>query len=357
MKYTDTEAYQKEVAEQFAKRNLRLKPGEVVSILKKLDFTILESELVEAEAGNMNVTFLTPEYVIKINNNPGIVKYIANVIVSKYLPLERVVQTVLHDVFQKTKCEVLVMKRAEGAMWLHAMPRMSEAENIALFSQVLDVALLCSKIEYSKHFGGISEIYKEPAFGFETFSEYLDWRLTTYCTKLREQDDIDLPALSKIEVYVRKHLSLFQNDTPCFVHNDLHAGNILHTDGALNAIIDFDTSESRPLYTILISLIGMIDNPSQYVDGTKYVDMYKERKFEYLYTIIKAKLPEIFDDKNLGLKLNILGILEGLFWAGDSWSKEWTKEMIEGLSTQEIPVGDDYSKTYYVPIIEKILKS
>lgn len=35
MKYTDTEAYQKEVAKQFAKRNLKLEPGEVVDIFQK----------------------------------------------------------------------------------------------------------------------------------------------------------------------------------------------------------------------------------------------------------------------------------------------------------------------------------
>jgi len=44
-------------------------------------------------------------------------------------------------------------------------------------------------------------------------------------------------------------------------------------------------------------------------------------------------------------------------WASQEWSTQWTKEMVEKIAADELPKDDDYSNTYYLPIIEKIRNS
>lgn len=355
MSYSESEEYQKEIREQYQKRNLQLKEEEVKDILGKLGFSVSVDDISVAEAGNMNATFLAGGYVVKINKEEGVTKYAANVIVSENLKESSVVRVITHDEYKKTDYEVLVMERALGEEWLKKMPEMSEEENKHIFSQVLDVMNEFSDIDCTDKFGWITDIQTDSEKnGFNSFREQLEERLNSYLTKLRKNPENDINAIDKIEQYILDNLSLFDTDKPSFVHSDLHMGNVMQEKGELTAIIDFDSVQSVPKYTVLLSLIGLIDNPGQYVEGTDDFPKYKDKKFEYLYPILKEKIPEIFEEQNLGLKLNILGILEGLMWASDDWSKDWTKEMIENLSTKEIPEGSDYSKTYYIPIIERI---
>jgi hypothetical protein len=244
-------------------------------------------------------------------------------------------------------------------MWLKQMPHMSAEQNKALFAEVLDVVSECNSIEYTKQFGWITDIARDDtnAGGFDSFSDQLTARLDSYITKLKRIDYVDQGKLSAVDSYIREHLHLFTEDTASFVHTDLHMGNVMHTNGELTAVIDFDSIQSAPAYRILMSLIGVIDNPAQFVEGTSDFELYEGKKFEYLYPVIKEKLGNTLKEENLGLKLNVIGIIEALMWASQEWSTQWTKEMVEKLAADELPKDDDYSNTYYFPIVEKIRNS
>ncbi len=358
MSYTKGDAYQKEIAEQYKRRNLQLSPSEVHTILSQLDFNVDVQDVREAEAGNMNATFLTSQYAVKISADRNMVKYAANKIVSDALPEAKVVRVLHHDIYNATDYEVLVMERSPGVMWLADMPTMSEEENRTLFTQVLDVASACRDIAFTKKFGWVTDIYAdEEKNSFETFREQLEARLRAYLPKIRSQTELDIEAVERLATYVKEHLSVFDTDTASFVHRDLHMGNVLHENAELTAVIDFDSAVSAPSYMALVRLVGLIDDPTQFVKGTDSYSAYEGLKFEYLYPELKSAFARELEDRDLVLKLNLLGIIEGLMWISQNWSLEWSKEMIENLSSNEMPLDNDLSSTYFGEIIEKIKNS
>ena len=358
MSYTESEAYQREIAEQYKERNLELKPVEVRGILSQLGIEVDEADIHVAEAGNMNATFVAGEYVVKVSNKEDLVSYGANVIVSKQLVDEKAIKVVEHDVREKTGYEVLVMERAPGTMWLPAMPEMSEEENKRLFAEVLKVVKATKGMEATEKFGWVNDIIVDPEKdGFDTHPEQLEARLSSYLRKIEVQTDLDQEAVSRLAAYVRERLDLFSEDIPSFVHTDLHMGNIMQQDGELTAVIDWDSAQSAPTYRGMVSLIGLIDNPAQFVEGTPDYSAYKDKKFEYLYPLLKSVYAEELADPKLAEKLNVMGIIDGLMWVADDWSKEWSKEMIANLVAKELTVAGDMSQTYYGQVLEKMKKA
>lgn len=355
MKYTETEAYQKEIAQQYKERNLEMVPSEVSNILSNLGFEVDESDIQQAEAGNMNATFITNRYVVKISDDPNSVAYSANRVVSEQLPDQKVVRVAAHDVREKTNHEVLVMERATGTVWLATMPTIGKEDNQKMFSQVLEVAVACRNIQVTDRFGWVTDILSDPEKnGFLTFRSQLEARLAAYVPKIKAMPDIDQEELEKILTYVNVRLGLFDDDKPSFVHSDLHMGNVMHKNGELTAVIDWDSAQSAPSYKALIPLIGLIDNPGQFVEGTPNYQAYKGKKFEYLYPQLREAFTEELKDPKLSEKLNVLGIIDGLMWVSEDWSREWSKEMIENLSTRETLTNGDISNTYYGETIGKL---
>lgn len=355
MSYTESEAYQREIAEQYKERNLELKPNEVTGILSQLGLEVDEADISVAEAGNMNATFIAGDYVVKISDKEDLVSYGANNIVSKQLADEKAIKVVAHDVRDRTGYEVLVMERAPGTMWLPSMPAMSEEENKKLFAEVLQVVKATKSVNATNKFGWVDDIIVDPEKdGFDTHREQLEERLSSYLRKIEVQTDLDQEAVKQLATYVRERLDLFAEDTPSFVHTDLHMGNVMQQEGELTAVIDWDSAQSAPTYRGLVSLIGLIDNPAQFVEGTPDYPAYKGKKFEYLYPLLKEVYEDELTDPKLAEKLNVMGIIDGLMWVADDWSKEWSKEMIANLSAREMASNGDVSRTYYGEILGKL---
>lgn len=328
MSYTKTEEYQKEIEEQYQQRNLQLVTAEVVVILKQLGFTVSEAKIREAEAGNMNATFITSEFVVKISSDAASVKFLANKLISETLPDSNVVRVLHHDVRDKTDYEVLVMERAPGTPWLTVMPVMSREENTTLFSEVLDIVEVCRNITVTEKFGWVTDILSTPQSGFVSYRLQLESRLRVYEEKIRVMDYLNQSDVESIVSYAQNNLHLFEHDTPSFVHTDLHMGNVMQE----------------------------IDNPAQFVEGTSDFEVYKDKRFEYLYPFLKQTFTEELADPELSKRLNVLGIIEGLMWVSEEWSKEWNKEMIHNLATVEVPEDGDVSGTYYGQVIKKIVE-
>jgi hypothetical protein len=57
--------------------------------------------------------------------------------------------------------------------------------------------------------------------------------------------------------------------------------------GKLTALIDFDYSLKAPKIRALLSIIGFIDNPQQFVEGTKDFDRFKGKNFYHLLPILQ----------------------------------------------------------------------
>lgn len=351
-KYVESDKYQEEIQQQYQQRVAKFTPEEVIKVLQILNISNLptHNEITEARAGNMNATYITPHLVIKMNKNRKETDYLSNKIISDRLgDTSSVVKVIVYDNFEKTDFEVLVMEKSKGNMLLDDIFEMNEKDVETIFNQVLDVVEKCFDISFQDF--GLVNASKEKSF--KTFSEYLLKDFDSYVTKIKSEKICALEDIEKIEKYVKKYVSIFDTTESVFVHGDIHMGNILHEGKILTALIDFDYSLKAPKTRALLSIIGFIDNPQQFVEGTKDFDRFKGKNFYYLLPILKARFPEIFADPQLLRKLNIIEIKESIKWVSQNRSADWNAEMIKGLIENEV-VGDNLSKTYHGKILSKL---
>lgn len=346
-KYTESDAYQKEIAQQYEKRVSKFSREQVLAALKALKLEELPKleEIKEATTGNVNATYVMPNLVVKLNQRREETDYMANNIVSDRLSAKwPVVKVLAYDNFQKTDFEVLVMERAKGSLLLDDIFELSEEDLKTLFQQVLDVVKQLFAIEF-KDFGDINLEGKE---SYATYAEFLQKSFDRNLQKIREGKLAKPEDVDKIERYFHQHVGVFNEGKPVFVHTDLHMGNILHEGSKLTAVVDFDYSLKAPKVRVLQSILGFIDNPQQFVEGTKDFEKFKGKNFHHLLPVLKEAFPEIFSDPQLLRKLNLIQINEGIMWVAQNWSAAWNEEMIRGIINKELPESEvGLSQTYH----------
>lgn len=348
-KYTESNKYQEEIKQQYKQRVSKFTSNHVLNVLNLLKIQDLPNldEIVEAKSGNVNATYITPKLVIKLNQKHEQADYLANKIVSDSLSDQfPVVKVIAYDNFEKTSFEVLVMERSKGIMLMDDIIEMSEKDKEIIFEQVLDVVCQLFKIKF-KDFGWISFGDKK---SFTSYSNFLTKEFNEHVSKIKAEQLCFLTDITKIEGYFKKHVSIFDKSESVFIHTDTHMGNILHEGNKLTALLDFDYSLKAPKVRALNSLLGFIDNPQQYVEGTENFEKFKGKNFRHLLKILKRKLPGVFDDPLLLRKLNIIGLKEGIMWVSQNWSADWNAEMIKGLIENEIP-ENDLSQTHHGKIL------
>lgn len=348
-KYSDSEEYQKQIAEGYKKRSVVFSTEEIARVFALLGIQGIEpTSISQATSGNVNATYLTADYVIKINKNKEHRSYLPNKIISDALGASApIVKVVAYDFFEKTPYEVLVMARSPGTVLLDDIFDLSEAQQIALFKQVLGVI----KKGYDITFPTFGRINLESE-SFSTYTAYLKHEFSEYMRDMRKQKIGEESDIQKLENYFYKHVGVFDDETSVFVHTDIHPGNILHEGDHLTAVIDFDSSIKAPKVRTMVSLLGLIENPQQFVEGTDLFSLYKGKKFLHFLPTLVQEFPDVFNDSQLLLKLNLLGLKEGLMWVADNWSEEWNKEMITRMLKEEIPeTKEGLHESYYGRIL------
>lgn len=348
-KYTDSDKYQQEIAAQYEQRVSEFPKEEVAGALRALGFADIEpSSLQEATAGNMHATYVTPDVVVKINQQKGYPDYLSNKIVSDRLADQApVVKVLAYDFFEKTDYEVLVMERAEGTMLLDDIFYLEEATQKTLFRQVLDVVRKLNEIKFDD-FGEINA----PEKSYPTHAEFLAHNFRESVATIRRDQLADESDIQKIEQYFLDKVNILDDEKPVFVHTDLHMGNMLHDGDRLTAVLDFDYSLKAPQFTTLTSLLGFIGKPSQYVEGTKDFARFRGKNFHHLLPVLREELPELFTDPDLLQKLNLAYLEASVMWVADNWSADWNKEMIRDLLKNELPQSEeDLQGTHYGKVL------
>lgn len=345
--YTETEEYQKEIADQYKKRVAVFPTDEVVKTCELLGIFVEPNSVSQATAGNVNATYITKEYVVKMNQDKKERTYYANKVVADKLGVDTsVVEVLAYDFFEKTPYEVLIMKRAKGTMLLDDIFDLSPQTQKDLFRQVVRAVRKMLAIEFDD-FGNVNSNRS-----FPRYNDYLTYTFTENIKQIREQKLCEEQDVAKVEAYFLKHVGIFNDEKSVFVHTDIHMGNVLHERGILTAIIDFDYSLKAAPSRVLLSLLGFIDNPSQFVEGTPDYPKYKGKDFYHLFPILEEELSDVFTDPLLLKKLNLIGICEGIGWIAANWSTEWNKEMIANLVNKETPdKEEELANSYYGRIL------
>jgi hypothetical protein len=344
-KYTDTEEYQQEIADQYKHRLATFPISKVVSTLGLLGIDVEPESIKEATSGNMNATYLTPELAVKINKGRDVVDYYANKLISdKLSDTNPVVKVIAYDFFEKTDYEVLVMERAKGVTLLDDFLDLDSETQQDLFRQVLKVVKAMFEVTFNE-FGNVNS-----PKSYSTYSDYLRFTFIQNISQIRENKLCEEVAIAKIEKYFLDHVDIFNNEKAVFVHADLHMGNILHDQGELTAIIDFDHSLKAPAVRALVPLLGLIDNPSQFVEGTSDFKKYKGKSFYNLLDIFREELANVLADTLLLQKLNILYIREGIDLIAGNWSPGLNKMITEDIIYNELD-ANHLEETYFGKIL------
>jgi hypothetical protein len=236
----------------------------------------------------------------------------------------------------------------KNGLYIFDIFELRDEDRALIFKQVLAVVRQLFTIKF-KDFGWVNFDRKESYSTYDAFlKKEFDERIAKIKTeKLCAQKDID-----QVEIYFNRRLFVFREDEPVFVHTDVHMGNILHEGKKLTALIDFDWSLKAPKVRALLSLLGLIDRPQQFVEGTKDFPKYKGKNFYHLLPVLKSEFPEVFSDPQLLRKLNLLFISEGGMWISENWSARWNREMIKDLVDNELPEGD-LNQTYYGKVLSQ----
>ncbi len=351
-KYTESDKYQQEIQQQYKQRVAKFSPEEVIEVLRILNVSNLPKidEIIEAKAGNVNATYITPHLVIKLNKNRLETDYLSNKIISdRFGNTIPVIKVIKYDNFKKTDFEVLVMEKSKWKMLLDDIFDISKKDLENIFSQIIDVVIKLWEIKFDD-FGLVNSHNTEYC---SSYSNYLIKDFDSYVSKIKSEKICPLEDISKIENYFKKHISIFDKWESVFVHADIHMGNILHEEDKLTALIDFDYSLKAPKVRALLSLMGFIDHPQQFVEGTKNFEKFKWKNFYHLLPILQSKFTEIFADPELLLKLNLIEIKESIKRVSQNWSADWNIEMINSLIKNEL-AEDDLSQTYHGKILSRL---
>jgi len=346
------EDYHKQLAQRYDARKTALDNEKMADVLKQLGFDIDAADIKKTVGGNVSGTFFAGDFVVKIQSDRKRHEFLANQIVSEKLGEKNlpIVKVLAYDHFENTDYEVLVMQKGQGKMLLEDFYRLSNEQQAELFGQLFEVINQVSAIEM-------------PDFGeirlgqhFESFEKYLVAQFENYQQIILNQKLAEAKDIRRISDYIYENIDIFNDDKIAyFNHTDLHTGNLLYDGEKLTLLFDFDGAIKGPRYLILPKLIGAIDDPSQFVEGTEYFAKYQCRKFDHLYKPLKEKMPEILAIPNLVRKLNIYGIIEGLKWISENWSAEWNANQIKNLLEIEMTSETQpLEETYYGKIFRKI---
>lgn len=318
--YFNSDEYQREIATGYATRIAAFPADEVARVLATLGFSNINPDsIVVATGGNIHATYLTPELVIKLNQDRAGSNYFANKYISDRLgDTAPIVQVLAYDNFEKTNFEALVMERTPGKVLQHDIFEMGETDLREVFRQVLEVVRQLSKITFDE-FGEFFPA-NESELSFPTYGALLREGFLGHIATIRQKQLVAEPDIRRVEQFVVDRLSLFDNDRPVFVHTDLHMGNIMHDRSKLTAIIDFDHARKAPAMIELATLLSFLGDPQQFVEGRPEWIQYKGKSFLHLLPMLKGAVPELFEDPDLLKKLNLIYLTASIHLISENWS-------------------------------------
>ena len=230
-----------------------LSDNEILNILKNVEFipsnqiNFSTNNLVRYTSGFINETVGFQDFIVKINTRDEFF-FLGNQIISSHFArlndddASKVVQVLDYDPRQRTPYEVLAMRRSEGSLLERDLPTMSKAEIESVFRQSIRLMNRFHAIQFDSFGEFKTPTVEGPSPTFGTASEFLARCFNEDTNFILRERLADSDDIEKLRRYFKEHVPVFDacEERPCFVHRDVHFGNILHRGNELTAIIDFD---------------------------------------------------------------------------------------------------------------------
>ena len=218
----------------------------------------------------------------------------------------------------------LLMKKIGGCTVAQDWFTFSAKQKESIMMQIVEQLKLFHSIEYGEY---AIETYQDKFF--KNFKEAVIDDINFSCLDKFELETKYVQGVDFLKGFYANNQTLLDNvRKPVFVFSDLHFENILHKEGVITGIIDFDFSCQAPKEYELFIFTDFVYAPADYVeekleDSFRGYDMQKEMQW------LKKYYPELFavDDLPDLIRLySITGIIESIH---DCQKGRWSENVLK----------------------------
>ena len=149
-----------------------------------------------------------------------------------------------------------------------------------------------------------------------------------YLEKCKKRKTVSNDFTESIEIFVKENSHVLEKQKIGLVYWDAHFDNILIQDNKIVGILDFERTELGSVDFGLDIIKRMVDYPKKYM-SEEFEEFAKKEDYKNLLKWFREFYPELFDFKNLGMRLKLYAVEHDLKTLLDWPNSKEVKEMIE----------------------------
>lgn len=227
--------------------------------------------------------------------------------------------------------EILDVGKIDGGdyLFMRLLPGRTIAEDWFALRKIEQESLIEQLAEQLKILHGISF----PTYAIPRPKEFKAWR-----EAIREYTDFSGIDLDSLEQSVRQNFEMVKDfyfaheailddsEPPVLVHNDIHFENILHDEGKLTGLIDFDFARQAPKDYELWHTIDFFECPKYYVDEQLQAVWGKFVLSDELFWLRKY-YPELFRGAELATRQRLYVTENIISTLRDGWTNKFNEKV------------------------------
>lgn len=216
--------------------------------------------LIQFAAGQINTVYrVGTEFVLKIEKSLDVVAHQPELMRLAFKAGAKVPEVV--DSGEIESGSYLLTRYLDGRTVAPDWFAFTKTQQESLMEQLAEQLQIIHGISFSKYAIPRPKEYESWKKALHIYTDLDSINLNGLDQKTRENVDL-------IKHFYSEHEGLLDRSTPpVLVHNDLHFENILHIDGKLTGLIDFDFARQAPKEYELWHLIDFLQEPRYYLDG------------------------------------------------------------------------------------------
>jgi len=140
-----------------------------------------------------------------------------------------------------------------------------------------------------------------------SWKEKIVSNINAYLIDVNKKQLLPLDFISQIRKYVDKNIQVLNDSKIALTYDDPHFDNFIVSNKKIVGVLDFETTDLRSIDYVLGLFKRMVDFPTKYVsaESEQYI---KDEDYADLMIWCKEFYPELFDFKNLDIRLTLYSI-------------------------------------------------
>lgn len=248
-------------------------------------------DVLRFEGGQVNRVYqIGEDYVLKIENNLDVTEHQSEIIALAVSAGAKVPKIL--DAGELDGSRFLLMEKVNGRKLSEDWMNFSEVQKENLMAQIAEQLRIFHSINFDAYALPRPRQFDSWEAAIDSYTHFDDVDKT-------ELDAQTLANFESLERFYKEHKSILRDSSePVLVHNDLHFDNILHQDGVLTGIIDFDFARQAPRDYELWHLLDFFCTPVYFVEE-KLEDRWRGFKVGDEIVNFKNSYSELFEVPDL----------------------------------------------------------